>query len=102
MENISNFLLKIKKLINQDEDFKSSISEIVRKNCQVELLSEEIQYQNGVIRLKLTAVKRQQLMIHQERIIEEVNHQHLLVLKRNIKTYFSFTAIIDWIKHQYS
>ena len=73
MFNISSFLEKFSKNIKSAETSKKQIIEIIEKNTQIKISSEELEIKDYVIYIKSSPAVKNKLFIYKSKILEDIS-----------------------------
>ncbi|MCX6754557.1 MAG: hypothetical protein NTU81_01880 [Candidatus Nomurabacteria bacterium] len=69
---ISNFLEKFKKLINQKEDTKNIVIKTISEEIRHPIDSDQIKLKGGCIYIQGSPILRSEIMIHKKQILSKL------------------------------
>lgn len=73
MFNIQRYLEKFSKNIKSIEIYKKQILEIIEKNAQISIPSNEIEIKNYIVYIKSSPAVKNKLFIYKNKILEEIS-----------------------------
>lgn len=84
-QKIENFLGKFKELVFKNEEYYSIICEVIKKHISFDLAKSSIVIKDADIYIKASPLVRNEIMIHKNGILKDIND---LSLGRKFKNIF--------------
>jgi hypothetical protein len=73
MFNISKYLEKVSKNLTNDENIKSEIIKIIKKNINIDINPKDLEINNEKIKINTSQAVKNKIFINKEIILQEVN-----------------------------
>jgi hypothetical protein len=79
MFNISNFLQKFSKIEAASRSSKESLSNGIKKISGIDITPQDIMLENGILRLRVGPIARNEILMRKSKILGELNSSGLIV-----------------------
>jgi hypothetical protein len=75
MKSLGSFFEKFKSASIKEIQKRTTVSDIIKSEANIDVPMEKIVFANGVIKLKLSSIEKNQIFIKKERIIKLINQR---------------------------